>query len=87
MGTGNINISGFHQLHERICQIFIVRCQCKRNVVSTAQPVLIAVQVEKSVLYFKRTESGSFCQAIQLNPFVCDQAELEIVQIGVLRCP
>ena len=24
MGTGNINISGFHQLHERICQIFIV---------------------------------------------------------------
>lgn len=49
--------------------------------ISSTQPVLIAVQVEKSVFYFERTESGSLCQTVQLSPFACDQAEFEIIQI------
>ena len=55
--------------------------------ISTTQPVFVAVQIEKSVLHFKGAETGSFRQAVQFGSFVCDQAEFEVVEIRMLRRP
>ena len=46
MSTGYVYISGFHYLIKAVCQLQVVRGQCKRRVIASPQPVRFVVEVQ-----------------------------------------
>ena len=84
--AGRHLVAVMHQLHERVCQLCVVRSYSARRLVRSPEPVLYAVQVEAVPPRFKCPEADVQTSFI-FSPLPVHQVNVEPVQIGSLRRP